>query len=237
MNSCRSLPAGSYKDEVVEAAHSDPEPEPRKKVAPEVVVKTCPRCLRTWTWHNKCPGCKTSLPTKKDTLMAEAGSREAQEQVYQANTAQRFTKAAHRVTSVSTGADGQPTYSTKTVSEPLFHKTEGQSVKSMQLPIIAMNPNNDVAINAIMREYYQLVGLRSYTKTDQRVDHEWVIVDRDDGATQAGADSDPRVLSLLGSGHEAGPNTCPLCQLNLSSCAPVTSQLIPLIHSEMLKLC
>ena len=35
---------------------------------------------------------------------------------------------------------------------------------------------------------------------------------------------------------EAGPDTSPLSQLNLSSCVPVTTQLIPLIHSEMLKL-
>ena len=35
---------------------------------------------------------------------------------------------------------------------------------------------------------------------------------------------------------EAGPYTSPLSQLNLSSCVPATTQLIPLIHSEMLKL-
>ena len=35
---------------------------------------------------------------------------------------------------------------------------------------------------------------------------------------------------------EAGPYTSPLSQLNLSSCVPVTTQIIPLIHSEMLKL-
>ena len=35
---------------------------------------------------------------------------------------------------------------------------------------------------------------------------------------------------------EAGPDTSPLSQLNLSSCVPVTTQLISLIHSEMLKL-
>jgi len=34
----------------------------------------------------------------------------------------------------------------------------------------------------------------------------------------------------------AGPDTSPLSQLNLSSCVPVTTQLIPLIHSDMLKL-
>jgi len=34
----------------------------------------------------------------------------------------------------------------------------------------------------------------------------------------------------------AGPDTSPLSQLNLSSCVPVTTQLISLIHSEMLKL-
>ena len=34
----------------------------------------------------------------------------------------------------------------------------------------------------------------------------------------------------------AGPYTSPLSQLNLSSCVPVTTQLISLIHSEMLKL-
>ena len=35
---------------------------------------------------------------------------------------------------------------------------------------------------------------------------------------------------------EAGPDTSPLSQLNLSSGVPVTTQLISLIHSEMLKL-
>ena len=35
---------------------------------------------------------------------------------------------------------------------------------------------------------------------------------------------------------EAGPYTSPLSQLNLSSCVPVTTQLIPLIHSETLKI-
>ena len=34
----------------------------------------------------------------------------------------------------------------------------------------------------------------------------------------------------------AGPDTSPLSQLNLGSCVPVTTQLIPLIHSDMLKL-
>jgi len=35
---------------------------------------------------------------------------------------------------------------------------------------------------------------------------------------------------------KAEPYTSPLSQLNLSSCVPVSTQLIPLIHSEMLKL-
>ena len=35
---------------------------------------------------------------------------------------------------------------------------------------------------------------------------------------------------------EAGPYTSPLSQLNLSSCVSVTTQLIPLIHSGVLKL-
>ena len=34
----------------------------------------------------------------------------------------------------------------------------------------------------------------------------------------------------------AGPDTSPLSQLSFSRCVPVTTQLIPLIHSEMLKL-
>ena len=33
----------------------------------------------------------------------------------------------------------------------------------------------------------------------------------------------------------AGPHTSPLSQLNLSDCVSVTTQLIPLIHSEVLK--
>ena len=40
-------------------------------------------------------------------------------------------------------------------------------------------------------------------------------------------------------GHTLGQGltyTSPLSQLNLSSCVPVTTQLIPLIHSEMLNL-
>ena len=47
------------------------------------------------------------------------------------------------------------------------------------------------------------------------------------------------VLVMLGStliALAAGPDTSPLSQLNLSSCVPVTTQLISLIHSEMLKL-
>ena len=35
---------------------------------------------------------------------------------------------------------------------------------------------------------------------------------------------------------KAGPDTIPLSQLNLSSCVPITTQIVPLIHSEMLKL-
>jgi len=35
---------------------------------------------------------------------------------------------------------------------------------------------------------------------------------------------------------QAGPDTSPLSQLNSSSCVPITTQLIPLIQSEMLKL-
>ena len=43
------------------------------------------------------------------------------------------------------------------------------------------------------------------------------------------------LLGML-SESKAGPDTSPLSQLNLSSCVPVTTQLISLIHSEMLKL-
>ena len=46
-------------------------------------------------------------------------------------------------------------------------------------------------------------------------------------------------VEAIGAAYEesqAGPDTSPLSQLNLSSCVPVTTQLIPPIHSEMLKL-
>ena len=44
------------------------------------------------------------------------------------------------------------------------------------------------------------------------------------------------VLNTRDPACAAGPDTSPLSQLNLSSCVPVTTQLISLIHSEMLKL-
>ena len=52
----------------------------------------------------------------------------------------------------------------------------------------------------------------------------------------ASDDEGPKAGAAPSDDNVAGPDTCPLSQLNLSSCVPVTNQLIPLIHSDMLKL-
>ena len=55
-----------------------------------------------------------------------------------------------------------------------------------------------------------------------------------DGIVDVGTKYD---VYLIAKDLTAGPyTTSPLSQLNLSSCVPVTTQIIPLIHSEMLKL-
>lgn len=211
---CKRRDDGTLEDGLVEEAKVRPEPVPGARRERDPYTKVCKRCLhQNEGSKQKCFACDHGLPTKKEMEQEKRLTAGGIEEVFPEAAPRRYQKTTQVVRGVSFDDSGRKIEDAGVELDALRDEFPDQIVETMQLPVVPVNPNTTTAIKHVMDRYYQLLGLRGYTKESVTPAREWLIVVRDEGATESKSEENPRVLSLLGSGHEEQVYIKRLCKI------------------------
>ena len=211
---CERRGDGTLKDALVEEAKDNAEPDPGARRPREQYDKPCKACLYlNEGTRQKCFACDARLLTKKEIEQEKAIAAGGIEETFPESAPRRYQKTAQVVWGVTFDDSGRRIVDAGVELDVLRDDPPDQVVETMQLPVVPVNPNTTTAINHVMDKYYALLGLRGYTKEGVKPAREWLIVVRDEGATESQSEDNPRVLSLLGSGHEEQVYIKRLCKI------------------------
>lgn len=180
--------------------------------ARDVVWKPCPLCIGNpvYTGCNVCPECGTQLPTKADVEATKGKTT-----VFVKRKERRYDKTSrHRTHRVLLDDGGDSGVEMEVESASVHDVMPYQTVKTLALPIVCVNPNSRATIKLVQRQYFKLMGLRGFVDTDDQVSREWLYMITDEGAQLSDKETDERVVALLGLGHEEANAMQRLCRMN-----------------------